>query len=302
MYTRMLGTSGLEVSAIGLGCMGLSHGFGPPVDDADGIALIRAAVDRGITFFDTAQVYGPFTNEQLVGKALAPVRDQVVIATKFGFGYDGDRSTGLNSRPEHIRATVEDSLQRLGVDTIDLLYQHRVDPDVPIEDVAGAVKELIAAGKVRHFGLSEAGVDDHPPRPRRAAGHRPAERVLAVVARTRGRDPADAARTRHRPRAVQPARQGLPHRHDQQRPRRSPTATSATPCRGSPSRPAPPTRPSSTCSTAIAARKGATNAQVALAWLLAQQPIDRADPRHHASCTACTRTPTPPTSSSPPRT
>jgi aryl-alcohol dehydrogenase-like predicted oxidoreductase len=160
MYMRMLGTSGRDVSAIGFGCMGLSHGFGPPVDDADGIALIRAAVDRGITFFDTAQVYGPFTNERLVGQALAPVRDRVVIATKFGFGYDGNRSTGLNSRPEHIRATVEDSLQRLGVDTIDLLYQHRVDPEVPIEDVAGTVRDLIAAGKVKHFGLSEAGVDN----------------------------------------------------------------------------------------------------------------------------------------------
>jgi aryl-alcohol dehydrogenase-like predicted oxidoreductase len=156
--TRTLG-NGLEVSAIGLGCMGLSHGFGPPVDHQDGIDLIRAAVDRGVTFFDTAQMYGSFTNEKLVGEALAPVREQVVIATKFGFGFDGDRTTGLNSRPEHIKATVEDSLRRLGVDRIDLLYQHRVDPDVPIEDVAGTVKELIDAGKVAHFGLSEAGVD-----------------------------------------------------------------------------------------------------------------------------------------------
>jgi aryl-alcohol dehydrogenase-like predicted oxidoreductase len=156
---RILGTSGLEVAAIGLGCMGLSHGFGPPVDHQDGIDLIRAATDRGVTLFDTAQIYGPFTNEELVGQALAPVRDQVVIATKFGFAFDGDRSTGLNSRPEHIKATVEDSLRRLGVDHIDLLYQHRVDPDVPIEDVAGTVKDLIAAGKVAHFGLSEAGVD-----------------------------------------------------------------------------------------------------------------------------------------------
>jgi aryl-alcohol dehydrogenase-like predicted oxidoreductase len=159
MIKRMLGSSRLEVSAIGLGCMGLSHGFGPPVDLEDGVALIRAAVDRGVTFFDTAQVYGPFTNEELVGRALAPVREQVVIATKFGFAFDGDRATGLNSHPEHIKATVEDSLRRLRVDRIDLLYQHRVDPDVPIEDVAGTVKELIAAGKVNHFGLSEAGVD-----------------------------------------------------------------------------------------------------------------------------------------------
>ncbi|NTW38610.1 MAG: aldo/keto reductase, partial [Cellulomonadaceae bacterium] len=152
----MLG-SGLEVSAIGLGCMGLSHGYGPAIDRRDGIGVIRAAVDLGMTFFDTAQVYGPFTNEELVGEALAPVRDDVVIATKFGFSFDGTSSSGLDSRPEYIRATVEDSLRRLGVDSIDLLYQHRVDPAVPIEDVAGAVKELIAAGKVKHFGLSEAG-------------------------------------------------------------------------------------------------------------------------------------------------
>jgi aryl-alcohol dehydrogenase-like predicted oxidoreductase len=159
MNTRTLGASGLQVSAIGLGCMGLSHGYGPPVDPQDGIALIRNAVDAGITFFDTAQIYGPFTNEELVGQALAPVRGQVVIATKFGFSFDGSRSTGLDSRPQHIRATVEDSLRRLNVDSIDLLYQHRVDPAVPIEDVAGAVKDLITAGKVKHFGLSEAGVD-----------------------------------------------------------------------------------------------------------------------------------------------
>jgi aryl-alcohol dehydrogenase-like predicted oxidoreductase len=159
MNKRTLGSSGLAVSAIGLGCMGLSHGYGPAVGQQDGIALIRVAVDLGITFFDTAQVYGPFTNEELVGEALAPVCEQVVIATKFGFSFDGSRSTGLDSRPEHIRATVEDSLRRLGVGKIDLLYQHRVDPDVPIEEVAGAVKELIAAGKVGHFGLSEAGVD-----------------------------------------------------------------------------------------------------------------------------------------------
>ena len=158
MITRTLGRSGLHVSALGLGCMGLSHGYGAAVDHQDGIALIRAAVDQGVTFFDTAQVYGPFTNERLVGEALAPVRDQVVIATKFGFSFDGSTSTGLDSRPEHIRATVHDSLHRLGTEFIDLLYQHRVDPAVPIEDVAGTVKDLIAEGKVKHFGLSEAGV------------------------------------------------------------------------------------------------------------------------------------------------
>jgi aryl-alcohol dehydrogenase-like predicted oxidoreductase len=158
MQKRALGRSGLEVSALGLGCMGLSHGYGQPVDTPHGIALIRAAVDRGVTFFDTAEVYGPFTNETLVGEALAPVRDQVVIATKFGFKFDGTRQTGLDSRPEHIREVTDASLKRLKIDVIDLLYQHRVDPNVPIEDVAGTVKDLIAEGKVRHFGLSEAGV------------------------------------------------------------------------------------------------------------------------------------------------
>ena len=159
LATRFLGSQGLAVSPIGLGCMGLSFGMGPPLDRGDAINLLRAAVDRGVTFFDTAQVYGPFTNEDVVGEALAPVRDQVVIATKFGFVFDDDaKRRGLNSRPEHIRSTTEASLRRLRVDTIDLLYQHRVDPDVPIEDVAGTVKHLIAEGKVKYFGLSEAGV------------------------------------------------------------------------------------------------------------------------------------------------
>jgi len=162
MQKRKLGKSGLEVSALGLGCMGLSFGYGPAADKREAITLIRAAVERGVTFFDTAEVYGPFTNEELVGEALAPVRDQVVIATKFGFdtGIDprgSQGAPGLNSRPEHIRQVAEASLRRLRVDTIDLFYQHRVDPEVPIEEVAGAVKELIREGKVRHFGLSEAG-------------------------------------------------------------------------------------------------------------------------------------------------
>src|SRR5713226_2094052 len=159
MQKRKLGNSNLEVSAIGLGCMGMSFGYGPPVDRQTGISLIRAAVERGVTFFDTAEVYGPFTNEALVGEALAPVREQVVIATKFGFEFDSDgRQGGLNSRPEHIKEAVEGSLERLRVDTIDLLYQHRVDPEVPIEDVAGTVRDLIEEGKVKHFGLSEPGV------------------------------------------------------------------------------------------------------------------------------------------------
>jgi aryl-alcohol dehydrogenase-like predicted oxidoreductase len=159
MQKRTLGRSNLEVSAIGLGCMGMSFGYGPAKDEQEMIAVIRAAVDLGVTFFDTAEVYGPFTNEELVGKALSPLREQVVIATKFGFDIDADgKSTGLNSRPEHIKEVAAASLKRLKIDAIDLFYQHRVDPNVPIEDVAGAVKELIQAGKVRHFGLSEAGV------------------------------------------------------------------------------------------------------------------------------------------------
>ena len=160
MKTRTLGRRGLEVSELGFGCMGLSYGFGPAADRAQAVALIRAAVERGVTFFDTAQVYGPFVNEDVVGEALAPYRDRVVIATKFGFEFDADgKQTGkLDSRPATIRRSTEDSLRRLRTNYIDLLYQHRVDRDVPIEDVAGTVKELIAEGKVRHFGLSEAGV------------------------------------------------------------------------------------------------------------------------------------------------
>jgi aryl-alcohol dehydrogenase-like predicted oxidoreductase len=160
MQKRKLGKSNLEVSALGLGCMGLSFGYGPAVDKKDGIALIRAAVERGVTFFDTAEVYGPYTNEELVGEALAPFRDQVVIATKFGFKIDAStgKQAGLYSRPEHIKEVAEASLKRLRSGVIDLFYQHRVDPNVPIEDVAGAVKELIQQGKVKHFGLSEAGV------------------------------------------------------------------------------------------------------------------------------------------------
>lgn len=161
MQTRKLGRSNLEVSAIGLGCMGMSFSYGPPKDKQEMTALLHAAVDRGVTFFDTAEVYGPFTNEELLGEALAPVRNRVVIATKFGFALNPDGKpgwAGVNSKPDHIRQVVDASLKRLRVDVIDLLYQHRVDPDVPIEDVAGTVKELIQVGKVRHFGLSEAGV------------------------------------------------------------------------------------------------------------------------------------------------
>jgi len=161
MQTRKLGNNHLEVSALGFGCMGLNFGYATSVSKEDGIKLIRDAAERGVTFFDTAEVYGPFTNEEMVGEALRPMRDQVVIATKFGFNIDPEtkKNVGLDSRPEHIREVCDASLKRLGVDVIDLFYQHRVDPNVPIEDVAGAVKELIAAGKVKHFGLSEPGAE-----------------------------------------------------------------------------------------------------------------------------------------------
>lgn len=197
MQKRVLGKNGLEVSMLGLGCMGMSFSYGPPKDRQEMITLLRTAVERGISFFDTAEVYGPFTNEKLVGEALAPLRDQVVIATKFGFNTDVDpRGTQgapvLNSRPEHIKQVAEASLKRLGIEAIDLLYQHRVDPDVPIEEVAGAVKELIWDGKVKHFGLSEAGVQTirraHAVQPVAAVQNeyslwwrRPEEELLAVL-------------------------------------------------------------------------------------------------------------------------
>ncbi|MFK4340376.1 MULTISPECIES: aldo/keto reductase [unclassified Paenibacillus] len=158
MQKRILGKSGLNVSAIGLGCMGMSYGYGPALDKQEMISVIRDAVERGVTFFDTAEVYGPYTNEELVGEALLPVRDQIVIATKFGFNIQDGKQAGMNSRPEHIKKVAEESLKRLNTDVIDLYYQHRVDPDVPIEEVAGAVQDLIREGKVKHWGLSEAGV------------------------------------------------------------------------------------------------------------------------------------------------
>ncbi len=188
MQKRKLGNSGLEVSALGLGCMGMSFSYGPPKDKQEMTALLRAAVERGITFFDTAEVYGPFLNEELVGEALAPFRKQVVIATKFGFDLNPDMDPrgmkglpGLNSRPEHIKQAVEGSLKRLKVDVIDLLYQHRVDPDVPIEDVAGAVKDLIRRRQGQAFRPFRSGGADDSSRARGTAGHRPAERILAVV-------------------------------------------------------------------------------------------------------------------------
>ena len=272
MKKRTLG-QGLEVSAIGLGCMGMSQSFPPFPTRDESISVLRGAVERGVTLFDTAQVYGPYTNEDLVGEALEPVREQVVIATKFGFDLEGvaGRESGTDSRPETIRRSVEDSLRRLRTGYIDLLYQHRVDPDVPIEEVAGAVKELIDAGKVRHFGMSEAGVAEHPPRACRPAGHRAAERVLALLARARGRDRSRARGARDRLRPVQPARPRLPHRdgHAETQfeegdfrnglPRFEEEARART-------------SPSWNCSAAIAERHGATAAQVALAWLLSRKP------------------------------
>src|SRR5438552_11968383 len=187
MKKRKLGKSNLEVSALGLGCMGMSWSYGPPKDKQQMISLIRAAVERGVTFFDTAEVYGPYTNEELVGEALAPFRHQVKIATKFGFKIVNGKQAGLDSRPEHIKEVAEASLKRLKTDVIDLFYQHRVDDNVPIEDVAGAVKDLIQQGKVKHFGLSEAGTDDSSG-PQGTACNGPAKRILALVARARARD------------------------------------------------------------------------------------------------------------------
>ena len=271
MQKRTLGRSGLEVSALGLGCMGMSFAYGPPPDRNAMIALLRAAVDRGVTFFDTAEAYGPFTNEELVGEALAPVRDRVVIATKFGF--EARRpSTGWTAGPSTSGEVAEASLQRLKVETIDLFYQHRVDPDVPIEDVAGTVKDLIAQGKVKHFGLSEAGVQTI----RRAHAVQPvdgaAERVLAVVARAGGGGAADARGARHRLRAVQPARQGLPDGQDRRERRRS----SRTDFRNIVPRFTPEARKANQALVELLARsrraRSATPAQIALAWLLAQKP------------------------------
>jgi aryl-alcohol dehydrogenase-like predicted oxidoreductase len=271
VITRKLGSSGPEVSAIGLGCMGLNHGYGPAVTEQDGAALIHAAVERGVTFFDTAQIYGPFTNEELVGRALGPARDHVVIATKFGFAFDGDRSTGLDSRPEHIRATVEDSLRRLGVEHIDLLYQHRVDPEVPIEEVAGAVKELIEAGKVKYFGLSEAGAHTI----RRAHAVQPVTALQSEYSLWWREPEAEIL-----PTLVELGIGFVPF---------SPlgkgfltgaitttTAFEGSDLRGSLPRFTEPARAANQALVdmlgAVAARKGVTNAQVALAWLLAQHP------------------------------
>ncbi len=224
MQKRKLGKSGLEVSALGLGCMGMSFfGYGPAGDKQEMISVLRSAVDLGVTFFDTAEAYGPFTNEELVGEALAPVRDRVVIATKFGFDIqpNGQRGAGLNSKPEHIKQVAAASLKRLSTDVIDLFYQHRVDPDIPIEDVAGRCqKDLIhALPKVKlsnTSGLSEAGVKTHPARPRRQARHRSPKRIFPLDKRPRSRSAARTRRVRHRPRPLELTRPRFPHRQDRQ--------------------------------------------------------------------------------------
>ena len=275
MQKRKLGKSNLEVSAIGLGCMRMSAGHGRVAGSKqEMIAVMRGAVERGITFFDTAQVYGPFVNEELVGEALAPVRDQVVIATKFGFKIESDKDphpTGLNSRPEYIKQTVEGSLKRLRVDTIDLLYQHRVDPEVPIEDVAGAVKDLIQEGKVKHFGLSEAGVQTirraHAVQPVTALEseyslwwRRPEEEILPTLEELGiGLVPYSPLGRGFLTGTITENTQFDPEDNRGSFPRFTPEARKAN-------------RALVDLLVAFAAQKKATAAQIALAWLLAQKP------------------------------
>ena len=273
MQKRTLGTSGLEVSATGLGCMGMSQSYGPPPGDRhEMIALLRSAVERGVTFFDTAEVYGPFVNEELVGEALAPVRDQVVIATKFGFRFDADgRQVGLSSRPDHIKQAAEGSLKRLRVEVIDLLYQHRVDPEVAIEDVAGAVKDLIEQGKVKHFGMSEAAAQTI----RRAHAVQPVTALQSEYSLWWRRPEAEVLPTVEElgigfvP--YSPLGKGfLTGKIDER------TSFDSTDIRTTIPRFTPEARAANQALVEllgrIAARKHATPAQVALAWLLAQKP------------------------------
>ncbi len=272
MKKRTLGNSGLEVSALGLGCMGMSFGYGPAGEEQEMIAVIRSAVDLGVTLFDTAEVYGPFTNEKLVGQALAPVRDQVVIATKFGFHIDADgKQAGLNSRPEHVKEVAEASLQRLNTDRIDLFYQHRVDPAVPIEEVAGAVKDLIQAGKVRHFGLSEAGVQTI----RRAHAVQPVTALQSEYSLW-WREPEAEILPALEELGIgfvpfSPLGRGfLTGKIDEN------TTFDSTDFRSTVPRFTPEARKANRALVdllgSIAERKGATPAQIALAWLLAQKP------------------------------
>ena len=246
MQKRTLGKSGLEVSALGFGCMGISSGYGPATSRQEGIAVIRAAVDGGVTFFDTAEAYGPYTNEELVGEALAPVRDQVVIATKFGFKFEAGKQAGLDSRPVHIREVAEAALKRLKTDRIDLFYQHRVDPDVPIEDVAGTVKRADSGRQGQALRPFRSRRADDPSCARRPAGHGAAKRVLALVAGAGEGGVADARGAGHRLRALQPARQGFPYREDRRATRRSTAPTSATSSRASRRRTGRPISRSST--------------------------------------------------------
>jgi aryl-alcohol dehydrogenase-like predicted oxidoreductase len=272
MQKRRLGNSNLEVSAIGLGCMGMSFGYGPAQDEQEMISVIRSAVDLGVTFFDTAEVYGPFTNEELVGKALSPLREQVVIATKFGFDIDADgKQIGLNSRPEHIKDVAEASLKRLNIEAIDLFYQHRVDPNVPIEDVAGAVKELIQEGKVRHFGLSEAGVQTI----RRAHAVQPVTALQSEYSLW-WREPEEKTFPVLEELGIgfvpfSPLGRGfLTGKIDES------TTFDSTDFRATVPRFTPEARKANRALVdlleSIAQRKGATPAQIALAWLLAQKP------------------------------
>jgi aryl-alcohol dehydrogenase-like predicted oxidoreductase len=271
MQKRKLGNGQLEVSALGLGCMGMSHGYGPPGDRQKMIEVLRAAVARGVTFFDTAEVYGPFINEELVGEALAPFRGQVVIATKFGFRLVDGKQAGLDSRPEHIKQVAEASLKRLKIETIDLFYQHRVDPEVPIEDVAGAVRELIQAGKVKHFGLSEAGVQTI----RRAHAVQPVTALQSEYSLWWRSPELDVLPTLEElgigfvP--FSPLGRGfLTGKVDAN------TTFDSTDFRNNLPRFTPEARKANKALvdvlTSIAARKNATPAQLALAWLLAQKP------------------------------
>jgi aryl-alcohol dehydrogenase-like predicted oxidoreductase len=272
MQKRTLGNSGLEVSTIGLGCMGMSYGYGPAQDEQEMISVIRSAVDLGVTLFDTAEIYGPFTNEELVGKALSPIREQVVIATKFGFhiGADG-KQAGLNSRPEHIKEVAEASLKRLNVDAIGLFYQHRVDPGVPIEDVAGTVKELIQEGKVRHFGLSEAGARTL----RRAHAVQPVTALQSEYSLW-WREPEEEILPTLEDLGIgfvpfSPLGRGfLTGKIDEN------TSFDSTDFRNTVPRFAPEARKANRALVdrigSIAQRKSATPAQIALAWLLAQKP------------------------------
>jgi aryl-alcohol dehydrogenase-like predicted oxidoreductase len=271
MQKRMLGGSGLEVSAIGFGCMGISFGFGPALTREEGTAIVRAAVDAGVTFFDTAEAYGPFANEELVGEALGPVRDQVVVATKFGFKFDAGRIGGLDSRPAHIREVAEAALRRLKTDRIDLFYQHRVDPDVPIEDVAGAVSQLIQEGKVKHFGLSEAGAQTI----RRAHAVQPVAALQSEYSLWFREPEAEIVPTLEElgiglvP--FSPLGRGfLTGRIDDS------TTFDSSDFRNVVPRFTPENRKANLAFVewlkAFAARKGATPAQIALAWILAQKP------------------------------